>query len=81
MNVSKQFYEQNLKPLFKNQINMASFFNGKVETYASCDTLQVSDYGKYSMAGFNEEHKKQVRETQFPKDLQEAFNIGVKLGK
>ena len=81
MNASKQFYEQNLKPLFKNQINMASFFNGKVETYASCDILQVSDYGKYSMAGFNEEHKKQVRETQFPKDLQEAFNIGVKLGK
>ena len=33
------------------------------------------------MAYFSEEHKKQVRETQFPKDLQEAFNLGIKLGK
>ena len=33
------------------------------------------------MAYFNEEHKKQLRETQIPKDLQESFNLGTKLGK
>ncbi len=36
--------------------------NGSVEVYACCDTLQVTDYSKYRMAGFNELHKKEMRE-------------------
>lgn len=47
--------------------------------YACCDTLQVADYSKYSMAGFNEAHKKEMREKLFPKDLEEAFRMGVEL--
>ena len=52
----------------------------RVEVYASCDTLQVSDYSKYSMAGFNENHKKDMRQKQFPKDLKEAYLMGERLG-
>lgn len=37
-------------------------------------------YSKYSMAGFNEEHKKEMREKQFPQDLEEAFQMGASLG-
>ena len=33
------------------------------------------------MAGFNEEHKKSMRETQFPQDLEVAFQMGVRLVK
>ncbi len=50
--------------------------NGSAEVYACCDTLQVADYCKYNTAGFNEEHKKSVRENQFPSDLEEAFRMG-----
>ena len=50
-------------------------------TYAACDTLQVKDYSKYNMGMFNEEHKKQVREKQFPVDLEEAYKMGVELSR
>ena len=53
--------------------------NGSVEVYACCDTLQVKDYSKYNMAGFDENHKKEAREKQFPQDLEEAFRMGAKL--
>ena len=55
--------------------------NGTVEIYPCCDTLQVKDYSKYSMAGFDEEHKKRMREEQFPHDLEEAFALGVRLSR
>lgn len=54
--------------------------NGSVEVYACCDTLQVKDYSKYNMASFSEEHKRAVRQKQFPKDLEKAFEMGAKLG-
>ena len=55
--------------------------NGSAEVYACCDTLQVADYCKYNTAGFNEEHKKSVRENQFPSDLEEAFRMGARLSR
>ena len=33
------------------------------------------------MAGFDGDAKKEFRETQFPKDLEEAFKIGAELSK
>ena len=53
--------------------------NGSVEVYACCDTLQVTDYSKFNMAGFNEDHKKEMREKQFPLDLEKAFEMGARL--
>ena len=53
--------------------------NGSVEVYACCDTLQVRDYSRYNMAGFNEGHKREMREKQFPLDLEEAFRMGAEL--
>ena len=82
MNAPKNYYDENLKPYLTNIENLFKMaLHGETYSYASCDTLQVNNYSMYDMAYFNEEHKKQVRETQFPKDLQEAFNLGVKLGK
>lgn len=55
--------------------------NGNVEVLICCDTLQVNDYSKFNMAGFDEEHKKFMRKTQFPKDLEAAYQLGVRLAK
>ena len=59
--------------------NIFSALNGNVVIYPCCDTLQVKDYSKFNMGGFNEEHKKMMRETAFPKDLENAYQMGLKL--
>lgn len=53
--------------------------NGTVRMLASCDTLQVSDYSRFNMAGFDAEHKKAHHEKQFPLDLEKARQIGADL--
>lgn len=45
----------------------------------SCDTYQFSDYSKYESSVFSEEHKAEVRKTQFPKDLESSYKIGFKI--
>ncbi len=52
---------------------------GYCETLYVCDTYQFTDYSKYDCNVFSEEHKREVRETQFPKDLEKAFNLGKRL--
>lgn len=48
-------------------------------TDACCDTLQVTDYCENNMAGFNEQHKREMRAKRFPQDLEKAFRMGVRL--
>ena len=80
MNAPKIFYKTVYKRRAKEVAKSLKMLNGSVEVYASCDTLQVSDYSKYNMAGFNETHKKDMRKKQFPKDLKEAYLMGERLG-
>lgn len=47
----------------------------------SCDTYQFNDYSKYVSTAFSEEHKRKQRETQFPIDCEDAFNLGKNLVK
>lgn len=44
-----------------------------------CDTFQFSDYSRYESSMFDAEHKKLMRQTQFPKDLQAAFELGCRM--
>jgi multimeric flavodoxin WrbA len=81
MNAPRDMYESWYKPKFENMLQSFRGLNGSFEIYPCCDTLQVNDYSKYNMAGFNEEHKKLSRETNFPKDLEEAFKMGARLGR
>lgn len=53
--------------------------SGTSEYYAACDTLQFDDYSRFAAGSFNEAHKRKVREEQFPKDLQAAYDIGFRL--
>lgn len=47
----------------------------------ACDTYQFSDYSKYVSDCFDEEHKAHQRAEQFPKDLQNAYEHGVKMAE
>lgn len=81
MNAPRDMYESWYKPKMEGMLHSFKILNGSFEIYPCCDTLQVNDYSKYNMAGFNEEHKKLSRETNFPKDLEQAFKMGARLGR
>ena len=76
-NIYNTLYKAKADEISQNFMSL----NGSLEVYACCDTLQVADYSKFNMAGFNEAHKKSVREKQFPLDLEEAFRMGARLSK
>ncbi len=79
MNASKSMYNLGYQKKAKETAQGFRALNGSVEICACCDTLQVSDYSRFNMASFNEEHKKEMREKQFPKDLEKAFEMGARL--
>lgn len=81
MNASKEYYESDYKDKFADFEGLFNFLNGKIDIYASCNTLQVNDYSKYNMGLFNEEDKINSNKTQFPIDLDEAFKMGANLSK
>ena len=79
MNAPLDFYEQSMKESLSSTEFLFSFLNGEVVTYPVCDTIQVSDYSKFNMAGFSQEAKEKQWILQFLKDLEKAFEIGAKL--
>ena len=52
---------------------------GYSEVLYSCDTYQFIDYSKYDIDLFDETEKAKVRDEQFPKDLENAYNLGKRL--
>ena len=79
MNMPKAYYRQTYGRKADELAQTFRMLNGSVEVYACCDTLQVKDYSRYNMASFDEAHKKEMREKQFPLDLREAFRMGAEL--
>ncbi|AGX44583.1 flavodoxin family protein [Clostridium saccharobutylicum] len=70
----KSEYENDLKSL---QVYIEKTF-GSFESLAVNDTYQFNDYSKYVSSLFDEKKKRKVKEEQFPKDCQNAFNMGVR---
>ncbi|MCR5791935.1 MAG: flavodoxin family protein [Lachnospiraceae bacterium] len=81
MNAPKAYYEQGYKSKADEIRQIFKALNGDVEVYPCCDTLQVTDYSKFSMGAFSESHKKEMRETRFPADLENAFQMGARLAQ
>ena len=52
---------------------------GYSETLCAYDTYQFSDYSRYEASAFNEVDKAKQRDEQFPKDIQNAFELGKRL--
>ncbi len=65
--------------LLERYRNMLGTFVGTTKLLISADTLQVNDYDRYNWTMFDPEAKKQRRETVFPKDKQNAFNLGAEM--
>ena len=76
MNAPAQIYSQAYEQRMQEYFGCAHLLKGDVRIFPFCDTLQVKDYSRYDMAGFSAEHKQAVRETEFPKMLEQAFRIG-----
>ena len=76
MNAPLEMYENNYKAALEAYFGPFHFLNGKIDIIPVCNTLQVSDYSKYEMKSFSEENKKAIHETEFPKALEAAFQIG-----
>ena len=54
---------------------------GYNEILCSYETLQFKDYSRYDMNLFSEEQRKERHETQFPIDLQNAYELGKRLAE
>ena len=52
---------------------------GPTEVLCSYDTYQFPNYDRYDAATFSEVHKAEVRNTQFPIDLEKAYELGKRL--
>ena len=81
MNAPRQIFDNWYHAKAEELTQSISALNGRVELLPCYDTLQVKDYSKFNMAGFNEAHKKEMRERQFPLDLEKAFQMGTRLGR
>ena len=79
MNAPQSIYQMYYKERLTEQAEAFRSLNGEVQMLNCFDTLQVKDYSKFSMAGFNEEHKKAHHEQQFPLDLENARQMGAAL--
>ena len=81
MNATKEFYDRLYKAKFEEYAKEWGMLGDKVILYPCYDTLQVSDYSKFNMASFDESKKKLAHEKNFPKDLENAYQIGQELSK
>lgn len=77
MNCPEEWVEKYNYPIILNDnVKSLNHVFGYAEALYSYDTYQFVDYTKYDVDLFDEEHKRKVRENQFPKDLQNAFDMG-----
>jgi multimeric flavodoxin WrbA len=80
MNCPKELASQlNYPTILGENVNTFNHIMGYAECLYAHDTYQFADYSKYNCDLFDESLKAKVRDEQFPKDLQRAFDMGVGL--
>jgi multimeric flavodoxin WrbA len=77
MNATEEQFKQHHYDvvLGDNEWSLRAVF-GYSETLYAFDTFQYTDYTKYDCDLFDPVHKAKVRDEQFPKDLQAAYEMG-----
>ena len=76
---NEEVYRQmNYHVLMDTAANQLGVF-GPTEILCSYDTYQFSNYDRYDAATFSEAHKAEVRDNQFPIDLEKAYELGKRL--
>jgi len=77
MNVTaEQLAERGFRQTLQTMESYLQRAFGHCESLYAFDTYQFDDYSKYVVTIFDAHHKAQVREEQFPKDCDGAFNMG-----
>ncbi len=61
------------------EMTLSRYYFMPVHRVTAFNTYQFSDYSRYEADMFSEPAKRAQRDTQFPKDLQSAFETGVKV--
>ena len=80
MNCPKDMMERyNYPVILEDNVKSLNHVFGYSEVLYSCDTYQFIDYSKYDIDLFDEKEKAQVRDKQFPIDLQNAYDLGKRL--
>ncbi|KAK8841385.1 hypothetical protein M9Y10_027001 [Tritrichomonas musculus] len=79
MNATEKQSEQFYTPFLASLKNEMTAIFGDCEILSAYDTLQVEDYSKYELSFFDAEHKKKVHQEDFPKELQQAYELGKRL--
>lgn len=80
MNCTPQLAEQfNYPAILAPDKNYAELYFGYCEVLNAYNTYQFSDYSKYLADIIDAEDKERSRKTQFPIDLQNAFELGKRL--
>ena len=80
MNVKKEFSDENYAQSIYGLVEgFMEYAFGSVESLKVYDTYQFKDYSLYENYAFDEEDKRRVLEEEFPKDLERAYKLGVKL--
>lgn len=82
MNAKKEIADEIYsKSIFESVEGIMNYAFGSVESLKVYDTYQFNDYSLYENYIFDEKDKRRVLEEEFPKDLERAYNLGVKLGE
>lgn len=80
MNCPGEWVEKyNYPTILNDNVKSLEHVLGYSEVICAYDTYQFSDYSKYDVDLFDEKHKAEVREKQFPKDMQNAYDLGKRL--
>ena len=67
------------RALFQRYENWMKLYFGHCETLLATDTMQVKDYNRYHLGGWDGIAKGLRHETVFPQDCQNAFELGRRL--
>ncbi len=77
--------EKTCEDMYSSTLNRFEWFIelvfSKPERIFAFDTYQFNDYDKYVCECFNKNHKLKQKEEQFPKDLQNAYEMGRKMAQ
>ena len=76
---NEEVYRQMNYPILMDTAAQQLGVFGPTEILCSYDTYQFSNYDRYDAATFSEAHKAEVRNTQFPIDLEKAYELGKRL--
>lgn len=82
MNMPESMLEQyGMSEKFQSYEMLLKGYYGSSVYMTSTETLQVNDYSKYHMAGFDETQRVERREKIFPEDCRKAYELGISIAK